>query len=112
VRESAVFSGIPITERLQDDKRTCGVSVDELATGQVIALLRFDTKVREVFAVSVLPGRQWPELIHDDETLLENSFVVLVAALADVPAALPAPASPAPRAAGVGGEPSPPRRRL
>jgi hypothetical protein len=38
--------------------------------------------------VTVLPGRRWPELINDDETLLENSFVVPDAALADVPAAL------------------------
>jgi hypothetical protein len=83
----------------------------DLASGRVVALLRFDTTVQEVFAVAVLPGRQWPELIHADETQLQNSFVVPDAALADVPAALRAPASPAPPRAGVGGEPSPPRRR-
>jgi hypothetical protein len=44
--------------------------------------------VQEIFAVAVLPGRRWPELINDDETRLENSFVVPDAALADVPAAL------------------------
>jgi hypothetical protein len=37
-------------------------------------------------------GRRWPELANDEETLLENSFVVPDAALADVPAALRAPA--------------------
>ena len=57
VRESAVFSGIAITERLKEDERTCGVCVVELATGQVVALLRFETAVQEVFAVTVLPGR-------------------------------------------------------
>jgi hypothetical protein len=40
----------------------------------------------------VVPGRRWPELINDDETLLENSFVVPDAALADVPAVLRVPA--------------------
>jgi hypothetical protein len=40
--------------------------------------------VQEVFAVTVLPGRRYPELINDDEKLLENSFVVPDAALADV----------------------------
>jgi hypothetical protein len=110
VRESAVFSGIPITERLTEDERTCGVCVVELTTGQVVALLRFETAVQEVFAVTVLPGRRWPELINDDDTRLENSFVVPDAALADVPAALRAPAEPTPRAAGVGRNGVGPRR--
>ena len=60
----------------------------DAARGQVVAVLRFETAVQEVFAVAVLPNRRWPELIHDDETVLENSFVVPDAALADVPAAL------------------------
>jgi uncharacterized protein (TIGR03032 family) len=84
VRESAVFRGIPITERLTAEQRTCGVCVVDLRSGQVIALLRFETAVQEVFAVTVLPGRRYPELINDDEKLLENSFVVPDAALADV----------------------------
>jgi uncharacterized protein (TIGR03032 family) len=88
VRESAVFSGIPLTDRLAEDERTCGVCVVELATGRVVALLRFEAGVQEVFAVAVLPGRRWPELINDDERRLENSFVVPDEALADVPAAL------------------------
>jgi uncharacterized protein (TIGR03032 family) len=60
VRESAVFSGIPITERLTDEQRTCGVCVIDLTSGQVVALLRFETAVQEVFAVTVLPGRRYP----------------------------------------------------
>jgi hypothetical protein len=63
-----------------------------LASGQVVALLRFDTAVQEVFAVTVLPGRRFPELINNDDRLLENSFVVPDAALADVSASLRAPA--------------------
>ena len=54
----------------------------------MVALLRFETAVQEVFAVTVLPGRRYPDLINDDDTLLENSFVVPDAALADVSAAL------------------------
>ncbi len=94
VRESAVFSGIPITERLTEDERTCGVCAIDLRSGQVVALLRFETAVQEVFAVTVLPGRRYPDLINDDDKLLENSFVVPDAALADVPAALREPAGP------------------
>src|SRR3954452_6905640 len=98
VRESAVFSGIPITERLKEDERTCGVCVVDLTSGDVVALLRFETAVQEIFAVTLLPGRRWPELINDDEKLLENSFVVPDAALVDVPAALRRQAEPRPGA--------------
>jgi len=112
VRESAVFSGIPITERLTGEQRTCGVCVIDLTTGQVVALLRFETAVQEVFAVTVLPGRRYPDLINDDEKLLENSFVVPDAALADVSAALRAPAEPTRGAAGSVGNGSAPRGAL
>ena len=72
----------------QADERTCGVCVIDLVRGEAIALLRFEEGVQEVFAVQVLPGRRYPELINDDTKLLENSFVVPDAALADVPAVL------------------------
>jgi hypothetical protein len=62
--------------------------VIDLIAGEVIALLRFETAVQEVFGVVVLPGRRYPDLINDDESLLKNSFVVPDAALPDVPATL------------------------
>jgi uncharacterized protein (TIGR03032 family) len=86
VRESAVFSGIPITERLAANERTCGVCVLDLTAGRVAALLRFETAVQEVFAVTVLPGRRYPDLINDDQTLLESSFVVPTECLGEVAA--------------------------
>lgn len=91
VRDSAVFSGIPITERLTENERTCGVCAIDLISGRVVALLRFETAVQEVFSVTVLPGRRYPELINDDEKLLANSFVVPDAALADVSPAVRTP---------------------
>jgi len=42
----------------------------------LVALLRFETAVQDVFAVTVLPGRRYPDLINEDETLLESSFLV------------------------------------
>jgi hypothetical protein len=92
VRESAVFSGIPITERLAEHERTCGVCVIDLRTAQVVALLRFDTAVQEVFAVTVLPGRRYPDLINDDMPLLESSFVVPTECLDEVALTVRAPA--------------------
>ena len=85
VRESAVFSGIPITERLSESERTCGVCVVDLTSGNVVALLRFEDAVQEVFAVQVLPGKRYPDLINDDAKLLENSFVLPDEALQAVP---------------------------
>jgi uncharacterized protein (TIGR03032 family) len=109
VRESAVFSGIPITERLPADQRLCGVCAIDLATGHVVALLRFETAVQEIFAVTVLPGNQYPDLINDDEKLLANSFVVPDAVLADVPASLREPTEPTPGAAASAGNGGVPR---
>ncbi len=56
-----------------------------------MGLLRFETAVQEVFAVTVLPGHRYPDLINDDEQLLENSFTVPDAALADESPALRVP---------------------
>ena len=85
VRESAVFSGIPITERLAPEERTCGVCVVDLRSGQTIGLLKFQSGVQEIFAVALL-SRRFPDLINDDEKLLESSFVVPTEHLRDVAA--------------------------
>jgi uncharacterized protein (TIGR03032 family) len=74
VRESAVFSGLPLTERLTE--RTCGVWVVDLATGRTVAFLRFEDAVQEIFAVQILPGVRFPELINDDPAILADSFVL------------------------------------
>ncbi|MEG3438646.1 TIGR03032 family protein [Pannus brasiliensis CCIBt3594] len=84
VRETAVFSGIPLTERLTE--RTCGVWVVHIETGQTIAFLRFEDAVQEIFAVQVLPGLRFPEIIDGDETLLGTSYALPDSALAEVPA--------------------------
>ena len=74
VRESAVFSGLPITQRSQP--RHCGVWAVDVATGQTLAFLQFQAGVQEIFAVQVLPGMCCPELSSDDPALIGNSFLV------------------------------------
>jgi uncharacterized protein (TIGR03032 family) len=83
VRESAVFSGIPLTERLTE--RTCGVWVVDLATGRTVAFLKFEDAVQEIFAVQVLPGVRFPDLINDDAKVLSDSFVLPDDAMRQVP---------------------------
>jgi uncharacterized protein (TIGR03032 family) len=83
VRESAVFSGIPLVERLKE--RTCGVWVVDTRNGQTVAFVRFEDAVQEIFAVEVLPGMRYPDVINDDVKLLATSYVLPDDALADVP---------------------------
>src|SRR3954469_25285596 len=88
VRETAVFSGIQITERLQETERTCGVGVVDIERGQVVAFLKFEEAVQEVFAVALLPGMRFPDLLNDNAELIGSSFVLPDEALRDVPAEL------------------------
>ena len=86
VRESAVFSGIPLTERLTE--RTCGVWIVNLATGRTVAFLKFEDAVQEIFAVQVLPHTRFPDLINDDRRILSDSFVLADDALSQLPDSL------------------------
>ena len=83
VRETAVFSDLPLTKRL--DKRICGVWVVNIETGQTVAFLKFEDAVQEIFAVSVLPNIGFPEIIDWDEKLIASSYILPDEALTDVP---------------------------
>lgn len=82
VRESAVFSGIPLVERLQE--RTCGVWCVNIHSGETLGFLRFDSGVQEIFAVQVLPAR-FPEMLEWTDERLKTSYVIPDEALKDVP---------------------------
>jgi uncharacterized protein (TIGR03032 family) len=84
VRESAVFSGIAIAERPVAE-RCCGVWVVNIQTGQTIAFVKFEDAVQEIFAVQVLPGLRFPDLINDQPPLIADSFIVPDEALDLVP---------------------------
>jgi uncharacterized protein (TIGR03032 family) len=85
VRESAVFSGIPLVERVQE--RTCGVWVVDLLSGATVGFLRFETGVQEIFAVQVLQGVRFPEVLDWHDERVAQTYVLPEAALAE--AALP-----------------------
>jgi len=86
VRESAMFSGIPIVERLEE--RNCGVWVVNIQTGDIVAFLRFEAAVQEIFAVQVLPGIRFPEILEPSDALIASSYTLPDDALADVPASM------------------------
>lgn len=83
VRESAVFSGIPLVERLEE--RNCGVWVVHLETGRIVAFVRFEDAVQEIFAVEALAGIRFPDLVNHDAEFIGRSYVLGSAALAQVP---------------------------
>jgi len=82
VRESAVFSGIPLVERVRE--RTCGIWVINIETAQTVGFLRFEGGVQEIFAVQVLRGMRFPELLEWNDERLSTSYVLPDEALTDV----------------------------
>jgi uncharacterized protein (TIGR03032 family) len=82
VRETAVFSGIPLVERLKE--RTCGVWVVHIETGATVGFLRFEAGVQEIFAVQVLQGIRFPEMLEWHDERLAHSYVLPDEALAEV----------------------------
>jgi uncharacterized protein (TIGR03032 family) len=82
VRETAVFSGLPITEKVQD--RACGVWVVDIRSGSIVGFVRFEDAVQEIFAIQALPGMRFPDVVNDDNELIGNSFVLPDEALREV----------------------------
>jgi uncharacterized protein (TIGR03032 family) len=84
VREGALFSGLAITDRLPVEQRRCGVWVIDTRTGQIVAFLRFEAGVQEIFAVQVLPNMRYPDVLTDDHPAVANAFMLPDQAMADV----------------------------
>ena len=86
VRETAVFAGLPLTQR--EAERKCGIWAVDINTGQVLAFLVFTGEVREIFAVQILPDR-FPVLMEPDNVLVRSSYSLPDEALKDVVAPPP-----------------------
>ena len=82
VRESAVFSGISLTERVSE--RNCGVWVVDIRSGQIVAFLKFEDAVQEVFAVSLLQGIRFPDVLGAGDPHVGISYALPDEALKDV----------------------------
>ncbi len=88
VRETATFSGLPLTERLEE--RTCGVWVVNIETGQTVGYVQFKEGVQEIFSVQVLRGIRFPELIEWNDRRMFSSYALSPDALRDVAQTKPA----------------------
>ncbi|MEL6109424.1 MAG: TIGR03032 family protein [Planctomycetota bacterium] len=86
VRESAVFSGIPLVDRLEEAQhRSCGVWVLNIETGKTLGFCRFETGVQEIFSVEVMPGVRFPDLVNHDPNIVGHSYVLGDESLQSVP---------------------------
>jgi len=72
VRESATFSGLPITKL---PKRVAGIWVVNITTGAIITFIEFTEGIDEVFAVAALPHRHM-ELFDYTHPLSHSSYMV------------------------------------
>ncbi len=80
VRETAVFAGLPLTEREQD--RKCGVWIVDIETGQTVGFLVFSGGVQEIFSVQIVPWK-YPALLDMNDPLIRTSYSIPDAALKD-----------------------------
>jgi hypothetical protein len=67
------------------EQRNCGVWAINIETGETLGFCRFEEGVQEIFAVEVLPGVRFPDLVNHDAELVGRSYVLGDDALADVP---------------------------
>jgi uncharacterized protein (TIGR03032 family) len=74
IRKTSAMDGVPLAERREQLK--CGVAVVNLRSGQVVALLEFQTAVEEIFDVQLLPGLRFPELIGFQQETIQHTFVI------------------------------------
>lgn len=81
VRESNVFGGIQLNERVQE--KECGVAIVDLRDGRTVAMLRFENGVEEIFDVQLVRSRRL-ELLETDAELNTSSFILPDDVLADV----------------------------
>ena len=88
IRETATFSGIPIADSA--DERNCGVWIVNIVDGSLVGILRFTQGVEEIFAVQVLAGMRFPEVLDKADKVALETYFLPPEAIEDVPAQPPA----------------------
>lgn len=86
VRETAVFSGLPLTQREQN--RQCGVWLVDTKTGDILSFIAFTGDVQEIFSVQILPAK-YPAILDLNDPLVRTTYSLPDAALKEVAAADP-----------------------
>ena len=74
IRESNMFGDLPITKKgitLQ-----CGIWVVDVRNGAIAQFMQFEAGVEEIFAVEVLAGLRFPEIVGFQEDTIQGAFVI------------------------------------
>ncbi len=74
IRESATFSGLPITERLEE--RICGIWIVNIENGKTLGYMKFTSGVEEIFSVKVFRNSKFPDVLELEDEILLKSFVL------------------------------------
>jgi len=74
VRETAVFAGLPLTERVKD--RQCGVYIVDIVEKKPVGFVVFSGEVQEIFSVQILPS-SFPAVLSMDDPLLRSFLMPL-----------------------------------
>ena len=76
------------------EERKCGVWVVDTARGQTVAFLQFQEGVQEIFAIQILPGIRYPDVLTEESTHVANSILLPDEALKEVVHSTPAAKKP------------------
>ncbi|MDH3378807.1 MAG: TIGR03032 family protein, partial [Gammaproteobacteria bacterium] len=71
IREQEIFGGVPIAgdERV----RHCGIGIVDIASGNIVGQLEFETSVEEIFDVQILPGIRYPTVVGFAQDTIERA---------------------------------------
>ena len=74
LRETNTFTDIVINEDNAD--RRSGVWVVNIENGETIAILKFGEAVQEIFAVQIVPGSLYPEIIDETSEVAHTTYLL------------------------------------
>jgi uncharacterized protein (TIGR03032 family) len=74
IRATSAMDGVTLAERRE--QLQCGVAVVDLRSGQSIASLEFQTAVKEIFDVQLLPGLRFPEVVGIQKETFHHTFII------------------------------------
>ncbi len=74
IRPTSAMDGVPLAEHR--DQLRCGIAVVDVRSGQMVAIVDFQTAVEEIFDVQLLPDSCFPEVVGFQKDTLHHTFIV------------------------------------